>query len=111
MNIRQYSIALLISALPIIAFGHPSIQFNEGDFKSGKQVTRNGQTVLNLKLSKSGKAKIKKLNKMYEEEEVQTNLAGIESNFQLKAPIKGDGLELGPFSTNDAKQILEKFKE
>ena len=61
MNIRLFSIALLVSALPLFAES-PAISLNEGDFLSAEQVSHDGETVVRVKLSKSGKAKFKKLN-------------------------------------------------
>ncbi len=61
MNLRLYSIALLISALPTLAFAGTQTVLNEGDFVAAERRTPEGQTVLKLKLSKSGKAKLKKL--------------------------------------------------
>jgi hypothetical protein len=61
MNLRQFSIALLVSALPIVASANPSINFDRGDFIAAKRITRDGEEFLKVKLSKSGKAKLKKL--------------------------------------------------
>lgn len=60
MNKRLFSIALLISALP--AFAGDISKLNEGDFIAMEKVKKNGESIISVKLSKSGKAKIKKLN-------------------------------------------------
>jgi hypothetical protein len=62
MNFRQFSIAVLISALPGFTLADSSIAFNQGDFVSAQKESPNGETILNVKLSKSGRAKVKKLN-------------------------------------------------
>ncbi|MCB0412838.1 MAG: hypothetical protein KDD50_00795, partial [Bdellovibrionales bacterium] len=62
MNLRQFSIALLISALPLVSSAGSAVSFNAGDFLSAKPVSRDGKTILKVKLSKSGKAKMRKLN-------------------------------------------------
>jgi hypothetical protein len=56
MNQRLFSMALLISALPFLSSQHASGQFNKGDF-----IARERGAVVQMKLSKSGKAKVKKL--------------------------------------------------
>ncbi len=62
MNLRQFSIAVLVSALPILATANPSITFDRGDFIAAQKITKEGDTVLKVKLSKSGKAKLKKFS-------------------------------------------------
>ncbi len=62
MNLRLFSVALLVSALPFLAHAEASgLKLNQGDFVSAERVSENGETVLSVKLSKSGKAKFKKL--------------------------------------------------
>jgi hypothetical protein len=86
MNLRSFSIALLISAVPLFSLAQASdISLNKGDFIFAKQVSHNGETIVRVKLSKSGKAKLKKLNAKYVNEKVHTELAGVASNF--KAPV------------------------
>jgi hypothetical protein len=61
MNLRLFTIALLISALPAISSADPAVSLNKGDFIAAEKVTRDGETIVSVRLSKSGKAKIKKL--------------------------------------------------
>ncbi len=61
MNLRQFSIAFLISALPMAVIADPSIALNRGDFIAAETVNREGESIVRVKLSKSGKAKLKKL--------------------------------------------------
>ena len=62
MNIRLYSLGLLISAIPLFAQAEAAgISLNKGDFTSIERQNDDGETTLNVKLSKSGKAKLKKL--------------------------------------------------
>ena len=89
MNLRQFSIALLISALPTMAFADPSISLNKGDFIAAERVSQNGETIVKVKLSKSGKAKFRKLNESSVDREVQAGVAGVSSNVKLREPIKG----------------------
>lgn len=64
MNLRQFSIALLISGLPLSTTAQNQIvRFNEGDFIAAGLENDQGETALKVKLSKSGKAKLRKLNK------------------------------------------------
>jgi hypothetical protein len=63
MNLRHFSIALLISALPAMGLDGAGVSLNKGDFLAAETVSRDGETLVRVKLSKSGKAKIKKLNR------------------------------------------------
>ncbi len=62
MNLRQFSIAFLISALPLAALADSTISLNRGDFIAAERISKDGETIVSVKLSKSGKAKFKKLN-------------------------------------------------
>lgn len=63
MNLRLFSIALLISALPMYAAAETAeVSFDKGDFISAERLSQDGETIVRVKLSKSGKAKVKKLN-------------------------------------------------
>jgi hypothetical protein len=65
MNLRLYSIALLISAFPQLVSAQASqVKFNAGDFKAIERLAPDGRTLVQVKLSKSGKAKLKKLDKV-----------------------------------------------
>lgn len=59
MNKRLFSLALLISALPALAVDIPKL--NEGDFVAIEKIKKNGESIVSVKLSKSGKAKIKRI--------------------------------------------------
>lgn len=62
MNLRQFTMAMLISALPVGASAaQASLTLNAGDFVASKRVTPEGE--VRVKLSKSGKAKLRKLKK------------------------------------------------
>jgi hypothetical protein len=63
MNLRHFSIALLISAIPGFSSATQNISLNQGDFLAAEKLTSDGERVLNVKLSKSGKAKLRKLKK------------------------------------------------
>jgi hypothetical protein len=62
MNLRLYSIALLISAIPNFAFAEAGVSLTHDDFIAAERVSPHGETVLKVKLSKSGKAKLKKIS-------------------------------------------------
>lgn len=64
MNIRHFSMALLISALPVSVSANQARQFNEGDFKVIEKTSDGAEPELKIKLSKSGKAKLKRINEM-----------------------------------------------
>lgn len=109
MNLRQFSLALLISALPIYTMAESSVTFNRGDFKSVRSVVKQGETLLRVKLSKSGKAKIRKLNQSYVNKTVHSEIGGIQTNFKLREPIVGDSLEMGPYSETEANAIIQSI--
>lgn len=111
MNLRQFSIALLISALPVFASANSSISFNKGDFISANSISKNGETVLSVKLSKSGKAKVKKLNQTSVDQNIHAEIGGVTSDFKLREPIKGDSLEMGPYSAEDAQKIITEINQ
>ncbi|RYZ78078.1 MAG: hypothetical protein EOP04_30340 [Proteobacteria bacterium] len=61
MNLRLFSVAVLVSALPWITSAEiPVTAFNPGDFVASEKLSSEGDTILDVKLSKSGKAKVKK---------------------------------------------------
>lgn len=75
MNLRHYSIALLISALPIFALAQThGISLGASDFKSAETITKNGESIVKVRLSKSGKAKFKKLNELKTLNEVDSEI-------------------------------------
>jgi hypothetical protein len=110
MNLRQFSIAMLISAIPVLSVAAPAgISLNKGDFVAAERVTKDGETVVSVKLSKSGKAKLKKLNETSVNQEVHAEIAGVSSDFKLRVPIKGDSLEMGPYSSGDAQKVIAEI--
>lgn len=58
MNLRLFSIALLISALPTSMAAGSALK--PVDFVASERISAEGERVLSVKLSKSGKAKLKK---------------------------------------------------
>lgn len=107
MNLRQFSMALLISSVPWIASAEAAgIKLDKSDFLSAKKITQNGETVLSVKLSKSGKAKFKKLNANAVNQEVESSIAGVSSHFKLREPIAGDELQMGPYGDEDAAKVV-----
>jgi hypothetical protein len=83
MNLKQFSIALLISALPLSVMGQARVQFQHQDFKAAERVNEEGQTVLKVKLSKSGKAKLKRLK---QNDVMETELCGSSQRLCHKSP-------------------------
>lgn len=107
MNIRMYSIALLASAIPLIATAKTAISLDKGDFLSAKKIERGGEELVSVKLSKSGKAKLRKLN----HGSVHTEIGGVASDFTLREPITGDGLQMGPYSEIDAAKVVQAINK
>lgn len=60
MNLRIFSMAILASALPYSA--RANTPFQPGDFVSGERISL-GEKVVKVKLSKSGKAKLRRLQR------------------------------------------------
>lgn len=64
MNLRLFSVVLMASAIPLsVSAGSTRISLTEGDFISAEKITRDGGSLVSVKLSKSGKAKLKKLKR------------------------------------------------
>lgn len=62
MNLRLLSLLVLASAMPMnVSAGSSRVSLNEGDFLSAQRSTRHGGAVVKVRLSKSGKAKLRKL--------------------------------------------------
>lgn len=104
MNSKMFSIALLLSALPL--FANAGIVLNKGDFLSAERITKNGEVKVSVKLSKSGKAKFKKLNATAVGENVHAEIGGVITDFKLRVPIQGEGLEMGPYAEGDAAKVV-----
>lgn len=111
MNLRLYSIALLISALPNLALAQSVIQLNKEDFVAAERVSKDGQTTLKVKLSKSGRAKFRRLNKSGVGQSVHAEIAGVVTDFKLKEPIQGAKLEMGPYSQEDAQAVIREVNK
>jgi len=106
MNIRLFTLALLTSTLPSLA---SAASFNKGDFIAAEKLTPHGETVVSLKLSKSGKAKLKKLNAESVGQPVHSEIGGVATDFVLKVPIEGDQLQVGPYSESDADHVVAEI--
>lgn len=109
MNLRLYSIALLISALPTLVLADTAISLDKGDFVAAERVSPSGETLIQVKLSKSGKAKFKKLNHGSVGEEIHSQIGGVTSRLKLGQPIQGDELEMGPYSSAEADRVVEEI--
>ena len=112
MNLRQFSIALLVSALPVFLSAKAAdISLNSGDFIAAERKSPAGDTIIKVKLSKSGKAKFKKLNDNSINKEVHAEIAGVSSDFKLKVPIVDEGLEMGPYSSVNADKVITEINK
>src|SRR5262245_48009630 len=111
MNLRLYSIAMLISAIPHFALAGAALSLNKEDFIAAERISPEGETVIKVKLSKSGKAKFKKLNLQSVNKNVHAEIAGVTSDFKLRQPIQGDGLEMGPYSSDEADRVVAEINK
>lgn len=108
MNLRHFTLALLISALPQVhATETAAIKLDKGDFLSAEQITRDGETLVRVRLSKSGKAKIRKLSRSAMGSEIRIEVGGVSKHFKLKVPIEGDDLEMGPYNQAGASKVVK----
>jgi hypothetical protein len=105
MDKKTFSALLLLSALPLLAYGG-GLSLDRADFTSAKTVQREGRTLVRVKLSKAGKAKLRKLNKNAVGEPVHAEIAGVATDFRLREPIRGEGLEMGPYEGGDAAKVV-----
>lgn len=102
MNLRVFSIAILASAIPLsLQAGEKRISLNQGDFISAKQISQHGEALISVKLSKSGKAKIRKLGQQSQGGKVHAEIAGVKSDLLLRDLIQGGALEIEPLSQLD----------
>lgn len=85
MNKRMFSLVLMASALPVFASAR-SLSLDRGDFRAAQRVSRNGQTIVSVKLSKSGKAKVRRLG-------------GV-------AAVSEPTLEMGPYAEDEADAVI-----
>ncbi|MGZ3656999.1 MAG: hypothetical protein ACXVB9_08030 [Bdellovibrionota bacterium] len=106
MNLRIFTFALLVSGLPLVAHAGSGVLLGKGDFKSALKIDHNGELLVSVKLSKSGKSKIRKLNETSVGSEVQAEIGGVTTHFKLREPIRGNGLEMGPYSAADAAAVV-----
>lgn len=109
MNLRLFSIAMLISAHPLLALADPSVSLDKGDFIAAEKITRDGETIVSVKLSKSGKSKFKKLNEKAVGQKIHAEIGGVTSDFKLREPIKSDQLEMGPYSVQDSQKVISEI--
>ena len=67
MSPKLFTIALLASAIPLSALANAGVTLTEGDFLSAQRMKRRGgkadDVVVSVKLSKSGKAKLRAVGK------------------------------------------------
>ncbi len=81
MNLRLYTAALLVSALPIFALADShGVKLGASDFISAEKNLRNGETIVSLKLSKSGRSKFKKLKAQTPAHRIFADLAAAGAN-------------------------------
>lgn len=105
MNIRHFSMALLISSLPLCASA-AGISLEKGDFLSAERAARGEGTIVSVKLSKSGKAKLRKIQQLAHGEKVHSEIGGVANDFRVRGPIRGEGLEMGPYSEREAEAVV-----
>ncbi len=75
---------------------------------AAQSISRDGETVLKVKLSKSGKAKLRQLKK---DDAILTEVAGVTSNFKIRETILGEDLEIGPYSPGEAQAIVKVINQ
>ncbi len=110
MNLCTFTIAMLISAMPVTVMADgKEISFAKEDFISATQITKDGETIVSAKLSKSGKAKLKKINKLAADQTVRTEMGSVQSDFKVRAPLQGEGIQFGPYPESDAQKVIQEI--
>jgi hypothetical protein len=112
MNLRTFTIAMLISAMPVTVLGDgKEISLAKEDFISATQVTQDGETIVSAKLSKSGKAKLRKINKLSADQTISADIGGVQSDFKVRAPLQGEGIQFGPYPESDAQKVIQAINQ
>ncbi|MGE3682206.1 MAG: hypothetical protein AB7G93_10800 [Bdellovibrionales bacterium] len=66
---------------------------------------------MSVKLSKSGKAKLRKIKEHSAVQEIRVEVGGVSSDFKMREPIAGDEMEMGPYSPEDAQKVISEIKK
>jgi hypothetical protein len=77
------------------------------DFSSAKRLDRQPSVLVSAALSKAGLQKFRELNRTMIGKDVAIEIAGVSSKFKLRESIRGDSLEMGPYSENEAQKVIE----
>lgn len=108
MNKRMFAMAALLSAMPLLAQAE-NLSLAPGDFLSAEKLTEDGNVVLSVKLSKSGKAKIRELNRTSVGQMVHVELGDLERDIRLVEPIEGDQLKISFKTPQNAERVVARF--
>ena len=109
MNKRLFSIALMVSAIPMIVFADGrTLSLSKEDFVAAERVSSSGETLVKLKLSKSGKAK---LNRAAKDSDVKLVFGDQESQLKLRTKIEGEDLQVGPYSEGTAADLVAEVND
>jgi hypothetical protein len=83
-----------------------SMALTKSDFSHAEEFAKNNKSMVELDLSKTGKEKIKQLNKSYLGKEVVLKIGSYQQSLKFKVPIVGDKMEAGPFTHDEAQTII-----
>ncbi len=97
----------LVLLLSITTFAAENLKLGSGDFSSAKRLERSASILVSARLSKTGLAKFRELNRTMIGSKIAIEIAGIASNFILREAIRGESLEMGPYSEPEAQKVIE----
>jgi len=102
-----------VTLLPLLSHSQTpaNIRLDRNDFVSAERNDKNGQILIEAQLSAAGKAKLQQLNKVWVDQKVQFEVAGVQSDFTLRDQIWGDHLEMGPYSKAEAQRVIQEINQ
>lgn len=107
MNLRWMTIAILLTSNAAFA-SESAVQFTKNDFSHAEEVRKGNQSLLRLDLSPMGKDHAREFKPG---EKVRFAIGNQQDALTFRAPITGSQLEAGPFSHQEAVQIVHEIND
>ena len=80
--------------------------FKAMDFIEAHLIQKNGGNLVSAHLSPSGLQKVKAINETLVGQEVGIDVAGVKTHFTVREKIKGEEIEIGPYTAADGEKIV-----